>query len=217
MAQGAFEIGGSDAPFGRMDATAAAYTACTLHESCAINVGRSVDPSELSLQPAKLGQKYFKLFDSAPAAVDSVLYHRPATSAANAVEPVKVRVLEINPTDKQWAMMFMAKKEPRLAHGPGFKAWFHFGKLDLSTFEQKWWEVDIPERGVHSLKRLSHYPSRECDGCMAREVAVYSSMNPRSRQQWYCPSCWPSFVMEKVVVNPEPEMEAECMRHNSHS
>ena len=194
-----------------MDATSTPwefYLAVTDVEKEKNHAGQVLKPSVFSHQ---LASTFFKFFASSDIAVCEAMKQRTLQSAKAAVKPTTWFILNLHLTDKAVAQLFMRKEAPCIEHGPpegkGFR---FFGELDIRELAKDWHETEKAALGidgwkVNAVARCVSRPDGQCAECKIPYEEVFKSKSKNPCTEWYCASCWHSYMLKKFD-DTEPEV-----------
>ena len=168
-----------------------------------------LNPSVFSHHPAST---FFKLFVSSDIAVREAMKQRTLQSVKAAVKPTIWFILKLRLTHKAVAQLFMRREAPCIEHGPpegkGFR---FFGELDISELAKEWDETENAALGidgwkVYALALCVSKPDGQCAECKIpyEEVFTSKSKSKNPCTEWYCASCWHSYML-KQFDDTEPE------------
>ena len=154
---------------------------------------------------------FFKLFVSSDIAVREAMKQRTLQSVKAAVKPTIWFILKLRLTHEAVAQLFMRKEAPCIEHGPpegkGFR---FFGELDIRELAKEWHEMERATLGidgwkVYALARCDSKLDGQCAECKIPYEEVFKSKSKNPCTEWYCASCWHSYMLKKFD-DTEPDV-----------
>ena len=137
---------------------------------------------------------------------------RTLQSVKAAVKPTTWFILKLRLTHEAVAQLFMRREAPCIEHGPpegkGFR---FFGELDIRELAKEWHEMERATLGidgwkVYALARCDSKLDGQCAECkIPEEVFTSKSKSKNPCTEWYCASCWHSYMLKKFD-DTEPDV-----------